>query len=156
MAGELLKMETGINLLHVPYKGTVPAVTDVIAGNVSMALANTLVALPAVKSGRLRAIAITSAKRSAIVPDLPTIDEAGVKGYDNSSWMSMAVPAATPREIVTRLNNEMNAVLKMPDVQERVAGVGAVPVGGTPEQFSAYLKSELAKFERVVKAGKLK
>jgi tripartite-type tricarboxylate transporter receptor subunit TctC len=107
------------------------------------------------KSGRLRALAVTSIKRMQLLPDLATIDEVGVKGYDNSSWKAMAVPGATPREVVTRLNSELAAILKMPDVQEKSAAVGAIIVGSTPEQFSSYLKSELAKFERVVKQGRI-
>jgi tripartite-type tricarboxylate transporter receptor subunit TctC len=111
--------------------------------------------MPHMKSGRLRALAVTSMKRMQLLPELPTIDEAGVKGYENSAWMAMAVPAGTPKDVVTRLHSEMSAILKMPDVQEKSAAVGAILIGGTPEQFSAYLKSELVKFERVVRDGKI-
>ena len=156
ISGALFTLLTGTDMVHVPYKGAGPATQDLMAGQIQVLFNDAIATMPHMKSGRMRALAVTSAKRMALVPELPTIDEAGVKGYDNSTWMAMAVPAATPKEIVTRLNGEMNAILKMPDVQERVTAVGAIVIGGTPEQFSAYLKSELAKFERVVKAGKLK
>ena len=156
ISGALFTLLTGTDMVHVPYKGAGPATQDLMAGQIQLLFNDAIATMPHMKSGRMRALAVTSMKRMALVPELPTLEESGVKGYDNSTWMAMAVPAATPREIVTRLNGEMNTILKMPDVQERVAGVGAIPVGGTPEQFAAYLKSELAKFERVVKAGKLK
>ena len=153
MAGELLKMETGINLLHVPYKGTVPAVTDVIAGNVSMALANTLVALPAVKSGRLRALAITSAKRSAIVPDLPTFAESGVRGFESGTWYAFLAPAGTPRPVIALLNREISRIVQLPDVREKLAAQGAEPLVGTPEETGAFVRSEVARWAKVVKAA---
>lgn len=156
ISAALFSLLTGTEMVHVPYKGAGPATQDLMSGQIQVLFNDAIATVPHMKSGRMKALAVTSTKRMPIVPDLPTIDESGVKGYDNSSWMAMAAPAATPKETVARLNTEMAAILKTPDVQERVAGVGAIPVGGTPEQFSAYLKSELAKFERVVKAGKLK
>ena len=153
MAGELLKMETGINLLHVPYKGTVPAVTDVIAGNVSMALANTLVALPPVKAGRLRAIAITSAKRSAIVPDIPTFAESGVRGFESGTWYAFLAPAGTPRPVIALLNREISRIVQLPDVREKLAAQGAEPLVGTPEETGAFVRNEVARWAKVVKAA---
>ena len=153
MAGELLKMETGINLLHVPYKGTVPAITDVIAGNVSMALANTLVALPAVRSGRLRAIAITSAKRSTIVPEMPTFSESGVRGFESGTWYAFLAPAGTPRPIIALLNREISRIVQLPDVREKLATQGAEPLTGTPEETGAFVRNEGARWAKVVKAA---
>jgi tripartite-type tricarboxylate transporter receptor subunit TctC len=153
MAGELLRMETGIDILHVPYKGTVPAIADVMAGNVSMALANTLVALPAVKSGRLRGVAITSAKRSALVPDLPTIAEAGVRGFESGTWYAFLAPAGTPREAIMLLNREISRIVQLPDIREKLAAQGAEPLTGTPEQTGAFVRGEVARWAKVVKAA---
>ena len=138
LAGELLKMETGINILHVPYKGTVPATADVIAGNVSMALANTLVALPHVRGGRLRGIAITSAKRSSVAPEIPTFAESGVPGFESGTWYALLAPAGTPREIVTRLNRAVVQIVQLPDVREKLNAQGAEPLTGTPEQAGEF------------------
>jgi tripartite-type tricarboxylate transporter receptor subunit TctC len=155
ISAALFEQLTGTQMVHIPYKGAAPATPELMAGQIQILFNDAIPTMPHMKSGRLRALAVTSIKRMQLLPDLPTIDEAGVKGYDNSSWMAMAVPAATPKEVVTRLNSELSAILKMPDVQEKSAAVGAIIVGGTPDQFSAYLKSELAKFERVVKQGKI-
>ena len=153
MAGELLKMETGIDILHVPYKGTVPAIADVMAGNVSMALANTLVALPPVKSGRLRGIAITSAKRSALVPDLPTIAESGVRGFESGTWYAFLAPAGTPTAAIRLLNREISRIVQLPDIREKLAAQGAEPLTGTPEETGAFVRSEVARWAKVVKAA---
>jgi tripartite-type tricarboxylate transporter receptor subunit TctC len=155
VAGELLKLELGIDLLHVPYKGTVPAIADVIAGNVSMALANTLVALPAVKSGRLRAIAITSATRSSMSPDIPTFAESGLPGFQAGTWYGLLGPKGTPREIVTTLNREVSRIVQLPDIREKLAALGAEPMTGTPEQFDAFVRSEVARWAKVVKAARI-
>jgi tripartite-type tricarboxylate transporter receptor subunit TctC len=155
VAGELLKLELGIDLLHVPYKGTVPAIADVIAGNVSMALANTLVALPAVKSGRLRAIAITSATRSSMAPDIPTVAESALPGFQAGTWYGLLGPKGTSREIVTTVNREVSRVAQLPDIREKLAALGAEPVTGTPEQFAAFIRSEVARWAKVVKAARI-
>jgi tripartite-type tricarboxylate transporter receptor subunit TctC len=153
LAGELLKMEVGIDMLHVPYKGTVPAIADVIGGNVSMALANTLVALPHVKAGRLRGIAITSAKRSTIVPELPTIAESGVRGFEAGTWYALLAPTGTPREVVTRLNRAVVQIVQLPDVREKLAAQGAERLAGTPEQTGEFIRREIARWAKVVKAS---
>jgi tripartite-type tricarboxylate transporter receptor subunit TctC len=153
MAGELLKMELGIDLLHVPYKGTVPAVADVIAGNVSMALANTLVVLPQLRAGRLRGIAITSARRSSIVPELPTIAESGVRGFESGTWYGLLAPKGTSRSIIDRLNRETVRIVEMPDVREKLAAQGAEPHTGTPEQMGEFVRREIARWGKVVKAA---
>jgi tripartite-type tricarboxylate transporter receptor subunit TctC len=153
LAGELFKMEMGIDILHVPYKGTVPAVADVIGGNVSMALANTLVALPQVKTGRLRGIAITSAKRSALVPELPTFAESGVRDFAAGTWYGLLAPARTQRDIVTRLNRAVVQIVQLPDVREKLAAQGAEPLTGTPEQAGEFIRSEIVRWRKVVKAA---
>jgi tripartite-type tricarboxylate transporter receptor subunit TctC len=156
LAAELLKLELGIDLLHVPYKGTVPAVADVIAGNVSMALANTLVALPQVKTGRLRGIAITSAKRSAMAPELATIAEQGVRGFESGTWYGLLAPKGTSREIVIRLNRETVRIVQLPEVREKLAAQGAEPLTGTPEQTREFIRREVARWAKVVKAANIR
>ena len=146
-------MEVGIDLLHVPYKGTVPAVADAIGGNVSMALANTLVALPHIKTGRLRGIAITSAKRSAIVPDLPTFAESGVRGFEAGTWYVVLAPARTPREIVAKLNEAIVRTVQLADVREKLAAQGAEPMTGSPEDAGQFIRREIARTAKVVKAA---
>lgn len=153
LAGELLKMEAGIDILHVPYKGTVPATADVIAGNVSMALANTLVALPHVKGGRLRGIAITSAKRSAVAPEMPTFAESGLPGFEAGTWYGLFAPAGTPRDAVTRLNTAVVGIVQLPDVREKLGAQGAEPLTGTPEQATQFVRNEVARWAKVVKAA---
>jgi tripartite-type tricarboxylate transporter receptor subunit TctC len=153
LAGELLKMQLGIDLLHVPYKGTVPAMADVLAGNVSMALANTPVSLPQVKAGKVRALAITSAKRSAIAPDIPTVAESGVRGYEAGTWYGFLAPAGTSRDIVSRLNRETVRIVQLPEIRDKLAGLGAEPMTATPEQTGAFIRSEIARWAKVVKAA---
>lgn len=155
ISGALFGLMTKTEMVHIPYKSSAPSLTDLIAGQIQVLFNNAIATVPFVKSGQTRALAVTSLKRMAALPDLPTIDESGVKGYDNSSWSAVAAPAGTPKEIVAKLNNELNAILKLPDVMEKNASFGADPVGGTPEQFGDYLKSEIAKFARVVKEAKI-
>ncbi|MGV3629291.1 MAG: tripartite tricarboxylate transporter substrate binding protein [Betaproteobacteria bacterium] len=152
LAGELFNTMTGVKMVHIPYKGAAPATTDLLAGQVSLMFNNMLSAMPQVKNGRLRAIAVTSTKRSAAAPELPTIAET-VPGYEASGWYAALAPAATPRELITRLNNDMNRVMKMPDVTQRLAGDGVEAVGITAEQFGRYLQQEIAKWGKVVKAS---
>jgi len=156
VAGELLRMELGIDLLHVPYKGTVPAIADVIAGNVSMALANTLVALPQMKAGRLRGIAITSARRSAMAPELPTIAESGLPGFEAGTWYGLLAPSGTPRDIVTRLNGEVVRIVQLQEIREKLAAQGAEPLTGTPQEFGKFVQNEVARWAKVVKAARIR
>jgi tripartite-type tricarboxylate transporter receptor subunit TctC len=156
LAGELLKMEIGIDILHVPYKGTVPAVADVIGGNVSMALANTLVALPHVKAGRLRGVAITSAKRSALVPDLPTVAESGVRGFEAGTWYALLAPVGTPRDIVGRLNRAVVQIVQLADVREKLAAQGAEPMTGTHEEAGEFVRTEITRWAKVVRAARIR
>jgi tripartite-type tricarboxylate transporter receptor subunit TctC len=152
LAGELFNTMTGVKMVHIPYKGAAPATTDLLSGQVSLMFNNMLSAMPHVKNNRLRAVAVTSTKRSAAVPELPTIAET-VPGYEASGWYAALAPAATPRELITRLNNDMNRVMKMPDVTQRLAGDGVEAVGTTAEQFGRYLQQEIVKWGKVVKAS---
>ncbi len=153
LAGELFKTMAGVNMVHVPYKGSAPAVADLLGGQVSCMFDNMPSSLPHVKAGKLRGIAVTSARRSPATPDLPTIAEAGLPGYEASSWFGILAPAGTPREIVTKLNQTIVASLQTPEMRERLSSQGAEPVGDTPEEFAAYIKSEIAKWAKVVKAS---
>jgi tripartite-type tricarboxylate transporter receptor subunit TctC len=152
LAGELFNSMTGTKLVHIPYKGAAPATTDLLSGQVTLMFNNMLSAMPQVKAGRLRAVAVTSSKRSAAAPELPTIAET-VPGYEASGWYGAFAPAATSKELIGRLNAEMNRIMKMPDVTQRLAGDGVEAVGTTPEQFGAYLKQEVAKWGKVVKTS---
>ena len=156
ICGELFDLMTGTKMTHIPYKSSAPSLTDLIAGNIQVLFNNLISTTPFVKTGRVRALATTGAKRSPALPDLPTLDEAGLKGYENSSWSAVAAPAGTPPAIISRLHKEFVEILKMPDIQKRHAEVGAEIIASTPEQFHAYLKSELAKFSKLVKAAGIK
>ena len=151
LSGELFSMMTKVELVHVPYKGSAPGLADLVGGQVLMFFDNITTSLPLAKSGKIRSIAVTTAKRSSVAPDVPTIAESGLPGFDVSSWQGVFVPAGTPRTIVTKLNTEIVRILGLPDVRERLTGLGADPVGNTPEQFSAYIKAEIAKWAAVVK-----
>jgi tripartite-type tricarboxylate transporter receptor subunit TctC len=156
LAGELLKLLAGIDLLHVPYKGSAPALVDVISGQVPLTLISINTALPQIKSGRVRALAVSGAHRSSVLPEVPTMMEAGVRGYESSTWYGVLAPKATPRAVVMKLNQEIVAILKLPDVKERLLADGAEPVGNTPEEFGAFIKSEIAKWAKVIKAAGLR
>jgi tripartite-type tricarboxylate transporter receptor subunit TctC len=153
MSGELFKLMTGTDILHVPYKGSAPAITDLMAGNVSVMWDNLPASMPYIKAGRLRAIAITTAQRYPGFPDLPTVAESGVPGYESSAWFGVVVPAATPREVITRLNGEINRAVNLPDMKERFAQQGAIPTTGSPDDFAAWIRAEIAKWGKVVKAS---
>ncbi len=151
LAGELLQRAAGIRLTHVPYKGAPPALTDTLGGQVQSFLSSVPSALGHIKTGRLRALAVTSAKRSAEMPDVPTIAESGHAGFEANTWYGLLAPAATPAPVVARLNAAANRVLAMPDVRQRLASEGGDALGGTPEEFAAFLRAEHAKWGRVVK-----
>ena len=150
---EIFKLQAGINLVHVPYKGTPPAVTDLIAGQVTMMFANTLSVLPHVNTGRLRALAISSGKRSAAAPELPTVAESGMPGFDTSTWFGMLAPAGTSKDVVARLSGELRKIVQLPDIRKQLISQGADPVGTTAEQFGAHLRAEIAKWGKAVKAS---
>jgi tripartite-type tricarboxylate transporter receptor subunit TctC len=155
LAGELFKSLARVNLVHVPYKGSGPALTDLIGGQVQLMFCNLTAALPQVKSGRLRALAVTGAKRTATVPELPTVSEAGLPGYVVTSWFGVLAPAGTPREVIVRLNGELAQAMRSPDMRERLAGEGAEPTAGTPEQFAAFIKTEIAQWTTVVRDARI-
>jgi tripartite-type tricarboxylate transporter receptor subunit TctC len=141
--------------VHVPYKGGGPAMVDLISGNINLIFATAASAVPHIQSGKIRALAVTTAKRSALVPDLPTISESGLKGFDANNWYGVLVPAKTPRPIINRLNREIVAVLNMPDVKKILFASGLDAAPSTPEQFGAYIRSEKDKWEKVIKAAGL-
>jgi len=153
LSAELFRMMTGVDIVHVPYKGIAPALTDTISGQVTMSFSSLISGAPHVKVGRLRALAVTSVRRSAAMPELPTMAEAGVKGYVSSTWYGLLAPRGTPRAIVLRLNNEVVALLKRSDVRERLLADGAEPVGNTPEEFGAFIKAEIERWAKVIRAA---
>ena len=151
LAIELFNLMAGVKLVHVPYKGGGPAMADLVGGQVNLIFATTASAIPHLKSGRIKGIAVTTAKRSALLPDLPTVSEAGLEGFDANNWYGLVVPAKTPRAIIDQLNAEVSKVLAMPDVKTTLFNQGLDPAPGTPEQFGAYIKSERAKWAKVIK-----
>jgi tripartite-type tricarboxylate transporter receptor subunit TctC len=151
---ELLASMTKIKLNH--YKGAALAMTDLIGGHVHLMFNSVIVTLPHITAGKVRALGTTAAKREKLLPDVPTIAEAGVPGYEGSTWTAMGAPARTPRAAIERLNRDVGAVLQMPDIRERYAAGGSAVTGGTPEQFHEILKSELAKFGKLVKEAGIK
>jgi tripartite-type tricarboxylate transporter receptor subunit TctC len=156
LAGELLKMLSGADMLHVPYKGMVPAATDVMGGNVPILFGNSLVVLPAVRSGKLRGIAITTLRRSTVAPELPTIAESGYPGFESGTWYGLMAPARTPRDIVARLNGAVVRAVQMPDVRDRLAAQGADPIIMTPEQMGDFVRREIGKWGKVAKAANIR
>ena len=151
LAGELFNTMAGVKMTHVPYKGGGPAMIDLIGGQVQLVFATAASAVPQIKSGKIKGIAVTTAKRAALMPNLPTIAEAGLPGFDANNWYGLLAPAKTPRPIINRLNAEVTKVLAMPDVKEFLFNQGLDPAPGTPEKFSAYIKSETAKWAKVIK-----
>jgi tripartite-type tricarboxylate transporter receptor subunit TctC len=151
LSGELFKSMAGVDMQHIPYKGSPPALQDVVGGQVTMTFDNITTAWPLAKGGKLRALAVTTAMRSPIAPDVPTLAEAGLAGYEIGSWQGLFAPAGTPPEIVRRLNVEMVKIINMPDVRDKLIGLGAEPVANTPEEFSALVKTEVVKWAGVVK-----
>jgi len=156
LAGELMNMMGGVKIVHIPYKGSAPAQTALMSGEVDFTFENTLIVLPHVKSGRLRPIAATGSQRSKLLPELPTVAEAGLPGFSASGWYGLLAPVAVSQEIVARLNAEVTRVLRMPDIAERLNGMAAEPAPGTPEQFSAFIRAEIDKWAKVVKAANMK
>jgi tripartite-type tricarboxylate transporter receptor subunit TctC len=153
LSGEMFKMVSHANMLHVPYKGSAPAVTDLLGGQVQSMFDNTPSSMPHVQAGRLRAIAITSARRSPLLPDVPTIAESGYPGFDVQSWFGIAAPTGTPKAVVERLNLELNKALALPDVRKRFDDLAATPDPGTPEQFKTFIAAETRRWRDVVKAS---
>jgi tripartite-type tricarboxylate transporter receptor subunit TctC len=155
MAVELFSMMTGTKMLHVPYKGLSPALTELISGQVQVMFSSAVAMLPQVKAGRLRAIAMTGAKRSAAISQIPTVAESGVPGYETGSWYGVVVPAGTPKPIVDRFAREISAIAKSPEINERLSEDAAIAVGSAPEQFGTHIRKELARWAKVVKQAGL-
>jgi tripartite-type tricarboxylate transporter receptor subunit TctC len=156
LAGEFFKLQTGTDILNVPYKGSGQSIVDLVAGQVQMMFDSVPPVINQVKAGKLRALAVTSEKRSALLPDIPTVSEGGVAGFDMSTWWGLVVPAAVGKDIIARLNAETVKLLGQADVKERLAGVGAEAVGNSAEAFAGYIRSERAKYARVVKAANIR
>ena len=150
---ELFSAMTGTKMVHVPHKGAAPATLDLLAGNVALMFNNLISAVPNVQAGRLRALAVTGAVRTPALPELPTIAEAGVPGYEASTWYAMFAPAATPAPVLERVHREVSAVAKSPEIRKQLTAVGIDPVGGTPAALAKYLRSELVKWGKVAKAS---
>jgi tripartite-type tricarboxylate transporter receptor subunit TctC len=151
LAAELFKSMTHTDMVHIPFTGAGPALADVLAGNTQLIFATALSVQPFLQSGRLRPLAVTTVKRIDTLPNLPTIAESGVPGFEASTWHGMVVPTGTPRAIIARLNSEVNAILKQPDVNKLLTNQGAQIQGGTPEQFAAHIKAEIPKWAKVIK-----
>ncbi|MFM9880276.1 MAG: Bug family tripartite tricarboxylate transporter substrate binding protein [Burkholderiaceae bacterium] len=154
LAGELFKSMTGTFMTHIPYRGSGPAMLDLVAGNVEVMFDNLPSALPQIKAGKLRAFGVTTAQRSAVLPDVPTVEEAGpLKGYEASSWFGLLAPAGTPPEVVARIQQEIAKSFSTPAIKEKLLAQGAIPGGNTPAQFGAFIDEEHKKWARVVKAS---
>ena len=153
LAGELFASMANLKLTHIPYKGSAPGLVALIGGETMIGFTDMLITLPHVKSGKLRALAVTGDRRSAMVPELPTIAESGLPGFSVYAWFGLLAPMATPAEVVTRISAEIQKGFKTPQMRERFSAMGADPVGGSPEQFAAFLKVEMAKWAKLVKAA---
>jgi tripartite-type tricarboxylate transporter receptor subunit TctC len=149
-------MMAGIDMLHVPYKGGGQAVTDLLGGYISMYFGTTPSVIGHVRSGKLRALGVTSNQRSMSAPDIPTISEAGLKGFDQSTWQGLFAPAGTPQPVITKLSTETMRVLKLPDVEERFVSQGVDVVASSPEEFTAFIKQEVIKYEKLVKTANIR
>jgi tripartite-type tricarboxylate transporter receptor subunit TctC len=156
ITSELLKMQTGIFMLHIPYRGTAPSVSDRLAGLVDCTFTGAPALLPHVKSGRLRALAVSSTSRLAALPSVPTVAESGYPGFDADQWYGVVAPAGTSAAVVARLNTEINKALALPDVAQQLAAEGAIPTPGTPQAFAALIAREIPRWAEVVKAGNVK
>ena len=149
-------MVAGITILHVPYKGSGPAMTDLMAGNVDLLVAGAISVVPPIKQQRLKAIVVTSHKRLPVLPDVPTVGESGLVGAESYSYYGLMAPAATPRPIIMKLNQDMNRIIVTPQFKERLAADGAQEEGGTPERFGEFFRDVIAKWQRVVKHAKIR
>lgn len=156
LSAELFKSLAGIDLLHVPYKGTGQAVTDLLAGQIDLMFAPAQTVMPHVQAGRLKAYAVTSARRSSTLPELPTVAEAGLPGYEAVGWFGLLAPAATPKAVVDKLSEDANRVLREPEVVQRMAALGAEPAGNTPAQFADYIRADQAKWSRLMRERGIK
>ncbi|WP_353173697.1 Bug family tripartite tricarboxylate transporter substrate binding protein [Paracandidimonas soli] len=153
LSGEMFKVRTGVDMVHVPYKGSAPAVTDIIGGQVDLMFDNLPVSLPFIKNGSLKALAVTSAKRSPSLPELPTMEEAGVENFDVGSWFGLLAPTGTPESIVNRINAAVQKAMGAPALQKRIVELGAEPIYKGPKEFSDFIDAEIVKWRQVVEAS---
>ena len=153
LAAGLYESMAGVRMVHVPYKGLAPALVDLLSGEVQLMFSSMVAIIPHIKAGRLRALAVTGKKRSALLPELPTLAESGLPGYEAGSWYGILAPAGTPAAVVARLNLEINKALRQPEVSERLAAEGAEVIGGTPEEFTAHIRDELARVRKILRDG---
>jgi len=153
LSGELFKQLAGVDILHIPYKGVAPAMVDVISGQVAINFPSILTALPHARSGRVRALAVTGASRTRAAPELPTMQEAGIRNYESATWYGIVAPTGTPQEIVTKLSAEVAALLKQPETHERLSREGADPVGSSPQEFGRFMQMEIEKWRKVIRAA---
>jgi len=153
LAGELFKVETATDIIHVPYKGGAPATQALLAGDTQFMFDNLANAMPQVKAGKLKALAVTTAQRSKLAPELPTMAEAGLPGFDITTWFGLLAPAGTPADVIAKWNAEVTKILNSPDMRERLTAQGAEPAPMTPDQFAAFIRSEIPKYARIVKAS---
>ena len=156
LAGELFGMLAGVRMVHIPYKGSGPAMADTLGGQTAATFDSMQASMPHIKTNRLRPLAITAARRSPVIPDLPTIAEAGVPGAEAGTWYGMLAPASTPRAIVVKLNAEVIRALALPDVRDRLAAVGVDPIGSTPEQFAEEIKSDIVKWGKTIRVANVR
>ncbi|MBK8322001.1 MAG: tripartite tricarboxylate transporter substrate binding protein [Betaproteobacteria bacterium] len=155
LSGAMFAHQAGIELTHVPYKGGAAAATDLVAGHIAMMFEMGYAALPAIKGGKVQPIAVSSTKRLALLPEVPTLAESGLANFESYNWQGVIAPKGTPREIVMRLNQELNAILRQPEMREAILSQASEPVGGTPEEFAAFIKAEAAKWSAVVKSANI-
>lgn len=156
MLMEMFKWMAGVNLVHVPYKGASPAMIDQISGQIDVAFSTAIAALPFVQQGKVRAIAVSTKDRFPPLPDLPTVEQGGIKGFDGSSWQGVVMPANTPRDMVAKANAELVKMLKSPDMKEKILLQGGIAIGSSPDEFAAYIRSEIDKWAKVAKAAKVR
>jgi len=156
MLMEMFKMLAAINMVHIPYKGAAPAMIDQISGQVEAGFSTAIAALPYVKQGKVRALAVSTRERFPPLPDLPTMEQAGVKGFEGSSWNAVVMPAGTSREIVMKINQELAKLMRLPETRERMTAMGGIAIGSSPDEFVAYLKADMARWAKVAQAAKVK
>jgi tripartite-type tricarboxylate transporter receptor subunit TctC len=156
VAGEQLNFMAGIDGIHIPYKGTAPAMNDVMGNVVTMSFAQMSTALPQIRAGRLKALGVASLARSPVLPELPTIAEQGLAGFEAVSWYGLMAPAGTPRDVIAKLNAEVNRILQLPDVRERLVALGATPAGGSPEALAQMIRAESARLAPIIRAANIK
>jgi len=156
LVGEMFKAQAGVQMLHIPYKGDAPALADLVGGQVSLEFGTALSFLPYIQSSRLKALAVTSLKRSLVMPDVPTVAESGLKGFEAVAWNGLTAPAKTPREIIMKINADVIKIVNSPELKERLKADGSDPVGNSPEQYAAFLRNEIAKWAKVIKFANVK